>query len=152
MNTQESQYLFKEKIRDGMSIVEAKDEIEFFKESQIEFKNLKREIKKLNTELINKDKEIEELKNKVKENKNKNLIEGLGLTGKKEVEHSSKGATLTNIKRIIKFTEVGVTYTKSDLGKELMFPTTVVEEILDFLNKYTKVKFKQDGCRYVREN
>jgi hypothetical protein len=91
-----------------------------------------------------------------KETKNKNLLEGLGLGKKKvEVEHKiveSKGATLLNVKRIIKFTEVGQSYTKSDLARDLMMPTTVVEEILDFLNRHTNIKFTQEGSRYVRNN
>lgn len=153
MSSNELQYLFQEKVREGKSIITAGDEVEFFKESQIEFKNLKKEINHLNTELNKKDREIEELKNKVKENKNKSLIQGLGLTGRKDVvTKETRGASINNMRRIIKFTEVGGSYTKSDLGKEFMFPTTVVEEILDFLSKYTNVKFRQDGCRYVREN
>ena len=95
----------------------------------------------------------------IKQTKNKNLLDGLGLSGKKEVkkiiEHKvveSKGATLLNVKRIIKFTEPGQSYTKTDLGKDLMIQTTVVEEILDFLNRHTNIKFTQEGSRYVRDN
>jgi hypothetical protein len=93
----------------------------------------------------------------IKETKNKNLLGGLGISGKKEekkIEHKveSKGATLLNVKRIIKFIEVGQSYTKTDLGRDLIIPSNVVEEIIDFLNRHTNIKFTQEGSRYVRNN
>lgn len=147
----ETQYLFQEKVRDGKTNSEAYSEVEFLKESQIEFKNLKRENLNLKKKIESLNNQIIKLELDISKKNNKNLLEGLGI--KSKVEHKvieSKGATLNNIKRIINFTEVGNSYTKSDLGKELMFPTTVVEEIIDFLNRHTDIKFKIVGGRYVR--
>jgi hypothetical protein len=98
----------------------------------------------------------------VKETKNKNLLAGLGISTKPkkveskpkvEIEHKVvevRGASLLNVKRVIKFTEVGESYTKTDLGRDLMIPSNVVEEILDFLNRHTNIKFNIEGSRYVR--
>ena len=80
--------------------------------------------------------------------KNKKLKEGLGIGVKKEV--NSRIATLNNVKRIIKYTEVGMSYTKTDISKDLMFNSPVVEEIIDFLNRHTDIKFEMKSGRYVR--
>jgi hypothetical protein len=103
-------------------------------------------------------KQIKEDK-KIKETKNKNLLEGLGISGKKEVkvevEHKiveSRGATVLNVKRVIKFMEAGRSYTKSDLAADLMMPTTVIEEILNFLHTYTTIKIDNEGSHYIRRN
>lgn len=147
----ETQYLFQEKVRDGKTNSEAYSEVEFLKESQIEFKNLKRENLNLKKKIESLNNQIIKLELDISKKNNKNLLEGLGI--KSKVEHKvieTRGATLSNIKRVINFIEIGKSYTKSDIAKELMFPTTVVEEIIDFLNRHTDIKFKIVGGRYVR--
>ena len=125
--------------------------IENLKKSLLGYEELKRINKKLETKIINQEKEIESLNKKIKDNKNKNLIEGLKEHTKTErIIKETKGATLTNIKRVIKFTEIGKEYTKSDFHLELFIDTTCVAEIIDFLNKYTNVKFEIINGRYRR--
>ena len=155
MNTQESQYLFKEKILDGRTNKEAAMEIEEFKYSQIKFNELERELKKKDTIIKNLNKEIELLNKKSSNHKNDILKAGLGLSGKKEVEHKvveTKGATLNNIKRVIRFMVADKEYTKTELGMELIIPSNVVEEIIEFLNKYTTIKFDINGSCFIRKN
>jgi hypothetical protein len=151
MNNQESQYLFKEKVLDGRTNKEACIEIEEFKYSQIKFTELERELKKKETIIRHLNEEVESLNKKLSKQKNETLKSGLGLTGKKEVEHKvERGATLLNIKRVIRFTEPDKDYMKSDLAKGLFMPSTVVQEIIDFLNAYTNIKFEIKGTRFTR--
>jgi hypothetical protein len=89
-----------------------------------------------------KAKEIKEAKN----SKNNKLLEGLNIKKpNKEVKPTSQqhSATLINAARMIKFTEVGEEYSRSDLQHEFNIPTAVVSEILLFLSKYTNVVFEE---------
>jgi hypothetical protein len=117
--------------------------------------DLNRQIMTTHRILAKQSKEKEVTEKKVKETKNKNLLEGLGIEPKVKtiVERkviNSHGATLLNTKRLIHFTEVGQSYTKSDLSKELMMSSYVVDEILEFLNRHTNIQFKFENCRYLR--
>jgi len=119
---------------------------------------LNQHIIRTHRDINRKEKEFIKTEIESKIRKNKNLLDGLGITTKPkraEVEHKvieTRGATLLNAKRVINFTEVGQSYTKSDLARDLIIQTTVVEEIMMFLNKYTNIKFNEVGGRYVRES
>lgn len=148
MKQEETQYLVDEKRREGKSYQEIGEELNNFKQSQIQFKSLEKENQRLKKIIQTQVTEIESLKKKSGEDKNKRLIDGLKEHTKAE---NSSSASLNNIRRIIKFTEAGQSYTKTDLSRDLIIPTTCVEEILNFLNNYTNVKFTVSGGRYSRQ-
>ena len=147
----ELKYLFNEKKLEGLSDNEAQESVNEFRQSQIDFKLLKKELKKKDTEIKNLNKEILELQKKINKTKNQNLIQGLKEYSKQEkVYKESKGATLNNVKRVIKFTEVGKFYTKTELARDLIIQTTCIDEIITFLNNHTNIKFQIEGGKYIR--
>jgi len=157
MNNQEAGYLFHEKECEGKSRTEIYDELLRFKASQIKFKELKKENISLIKKVGNLTSQICQLENKISKQKNNILIEGLGIKKKKEIEDvkgTRLSSSIVNVKRIIKFMEINIPYTKTDLFHELGVNVNVVEECLDFIIKYTNIKIKIDnvrrGCHYTR--
>ena len=155
MNTQESQYLFKRKLEKGETEKQANQEIFDLKQSQKLFKKLSREIKSLKKELNKSESDNKKLKDKLKESKQKEFLDKL--KNQKEVPlvqvESSNGrhATITHASRVINFTEVGKQYTKSDLSKMLVIPTSAADMLLLFLNRYTIAKFeKKPDSKWLR--
>ena len=154
MNTQESQYLFKRKLEKGETEKQAYQEIFDLKQSQKLFKKLSREIKSLKKELNKSELDNKKLKDKIKESKQKEFLDKLKNQKDKplvQVESHTKQATITHASRIINFTEVGKQYTKSDLAKMLVIPTSMADMLLLFLNRYTNTKFeKKPDCKWLR--
>jgi hypothetical protein len=156
MNTEEKQYLYKEKISGGKTDIEASQEITDLIKAQKLFRKMKIEMKSLNNHISKLEKEREKFKEKAKDEKNKRLLEKL--KNQKDVpqvqfekHYNGKQPTLIHASRVINFTEVGKEYTRTDLSTMLAVPTSVSELVLNFLNRYTNTKFeKLLGGRYKR--
>lgn len=158
MNTQERQYLFREKRAEGKNEMEANKEIKDLIQAQRLFKKMKKEINSLVNEIKKLEKENSKLKEKVKEEKNQRMLDRLKYqkdTPSIQVETKSNGnhkvPTTHHINRILTFTEVGKQYTKSDLAMELRIPSTLIEVALNFINRTTTSKFeKGNDCKWIR--
>jgi regulator of replication initiation timing len=158
MNTQERQYLFREKRAEGKSEMKANAEIMDLIQAQRLFKKMKVEIKSLVNEIKKLEKENSKLKEKVKQEKNQRMLDRLKYqkdVPMVQVESKSNGnhkvPTIHHINRILNFTELGKTYTKSDLAKELRIPSTLIEVALNFINRTTTSKFeKGNDCKWIR--
>jgi hypothetical protein len=143
MNSSEVSYLVHEKQLEGKSNYEVYKELSDLKSSQIKFKNLNRELKKKDTIIKKLNLKIETINSKLKKDNNKKLIEGLKEESKKDPK-PSREPNLLNTKRVINYVELGKRYTRTDLALELRIPSPLIEQILNFLNRYTLIKFQVD--------
>ena len=160
MNTQERQYLFREKRSEGKDDMKANQEIMDLIQAQRLFKKMKIEMKYLTKTISTLEKDNEKLKNKVKEEKNKRRLENLKnqkdftsqvVNETLEKNNKCKQATINHASRVINFTEVGKEYTRTDLSRMLVIPIGIAEMLFLFLNRYTIAKFeKLPGGRYRR--
>lgn len=154
MNTQERRYLFREKRAEGKNEMEANNEIMDLIQAQRLFKKMKIEMNSLVNEIKKLESKNERLNKKIKENKNQELLSKLG-QGEERIKEIKNGnhrvPTIHHINRILKFTEVGKQYTKSDLAKELGIPSTLIEVAITFINRTTIFKFERGiNCKWIR--
>jgi hypothetical protein len=154
MNTQERQYLFREKRAEGKNEMESNKEILDLIHAQKLFKKMKNEMKSLVTEIKKLEAKNEKLNNKIKEKKSQEFLKNLG-QGEERIKEIKNGnhkvPTIHHVNRILNFTEVGKGYTKSDLAVELRIPSTLVEVALNFINRTTTSKFEKNDCKWIRK-
>lgn len=149
VNSTETTVLIEKKKLEGKSYEQIGKELKTLNQAGKVFSSQKREINTLINEINKRDIIIDKLREEKAKDKNKKLVQGL----KDFVTEEKKNdvhASINNAKRIIKYMEVNKPYTKTDLKDELIIPTQVVEEIIDFLIKYTNIKIEVVNGKYIR--
>lgn len=136
MNTQENQFLYKEKINEGKNEFQANKEIKELEYSQKSFKILYKENKALKIMLKNKEKQIEKMK--------VNSFKLLRQDPKpiKEIQSRSYSGTLKHMGRILNHMEVGKHYMKKELARDLCMSGEDLNAVLYFLNDHKLVNFE----------
>lgn len=137
VSNEESKFLFKEKLINDRSELEASKEIRNLEDSQKALRSLwanKESLKRENERLI---KEIE----KLKQSKFKLRFELDKKNSANQVVNYSGG--LLQLNRIINFMAKDKEYNMSSLAKELMIKPTDLKGCIDFLDKNNCIKLKR---------
>ena len=137
MNTQENQFLFKEKIIEGKGELQAKKEIERLEISQKDFKKLWYENKSLKKEIESLNKQ---LANKKGDNFKKSFASLTQPTRVYEGDFKHLGRLLNHMER-------GRKYLRKELAQELCMNGEDLNACLYFLNdhKLANIEFLREG-------
>jgi hypothetical protein len=152
MNIQENNYLIQERQSEGKSKRQIYEELLNFKASQIKFKKLEKENKDLIKKVKSLTQQVNVLDIKLNKQNNEKLISGLGISVKKDKIESKtqSSASILMCSRIIKFMEINIPYTKTDMANNIGVKPSHVEECINFLMKYTNIKIEKKGDRYIK--
>lgn len=150
MQRSEEQYLELEKTNNGKSLEQARQEIKELKQSQFEFKNLKRECLKKDTIINNLNKQID----KLRQNNFKILTSSKEQKSVKKIEEikesNNNQATLKEINRVMSILESENKIGLSELEKLCVIKPKVMKGILNFLTRYNIIKQTIENGRFSK--